>query len=109
MFSEGEEELRRFALVVERAIHASEEIDLRPQTPVDLIVGIRLRKIFERHFKKRAGLGREVRQGSSAKPNSPFIRFARATLREFGINQRNGQPYSLEAIYRAFRVGRSRK
>lgn len=112
-FADYQADLRRVASVISSAIRVVEAWDpkkLQPLTPIDFIVGVRLAEIFERYFRRRPGLGREVKEGS--KPKSPFILFAQATLDEFGIRHRkkgepHSEPYSLETIYRALRVSRS--
>jgi hypothetical protein len=72
----------------------------------EFFVGVALAKIFEKYFKRSAGISR-VSNGV----DGPFIRFAFQALIELGFKNK-GRPYSHEAIAKALtlaRAGRSRR
>jgi hypothetical protein len=70
--------------------------DLKKQSPFDTLIG-RLGAIFEKHFKMPAQISRP----KDEKDDTPFMRFARAVLKEFGLS------YSDEAIIKAASVARA--
>jgi hypothetical protein len=79
----------------------SAELGMNKLSAFDWLVGVRLARVYERHFGQRAGRSR-MKDGQVG---GPYIRFVQVTLRELGIlNHR--KPYSREGIARS--VSRAR-
>lgn len=57
------------------------------------LVGVTFPEIYERHFKRMAGVSRNA----AAKVRGPYVRFVKAALSELGISK-SGKPYKPETI-----------
>jgi hypothetical protein len=82
------------------------ELQIDERSAFDWLVGIHLPKTFSQHFGTEATLRR-----SDGDPDTPYVRFAEATLTALGID-RNGKPYARESIVKAVtsaRGGRTRR
>jgi hypothetical protein len=71
------------------------------RSPFEWLVGERLPQVFERHFKRPAGLSR-----TKGKLGGPYIRFVRQVLIELDITK-NGRPFTDEAIGKALTKARA--
>jgi hypothetical protein len=108
----------RFLAGLDRVIEAATDraaslpnvaVLLLPRSPVEYLVANELKRVFEKHFGRTAGISRDPI--STSKAGGPYIRFVMAALRELGITN-NGKPYKSETIARAItdvRTGRVRR
>jgi len=79
-----------------------------PRSPLEFFVANELPSVFERHFKRAAGVSRAW---DGTETGGPYIRFAVGALRALGITNK-GKPYARDTIARALggvRAGRVRR
>jgi len=83
----------------------AEELHLKKRSALEWLVGVKLPQIFKTFFDVPVGFSR----GTAKKALGPFIRFAEQALRELGITNYYGEPYSAETIARALSDVRTRR
>jgi hypothetical protein len=77
----------------------------RTPNAFDWLVGVNLARVYEDYFGAPPTLSRD---SSNRSPNSPFVRFADQTLKEFGVKNK-GNSYSRASIMKSLsdiRTGR---
>ncbi len=88
--------------------YSVERLHVHKRSPFEWLTGVELPRIFEQHFHLEAKVERNPDRGAVPRPpEGPYMRFACRFLIEFGIRQRNGRPYSAEAIAKALTNARS--
>jgi hypothetical protein len=70
-----------------------------PTSSFEWLVGAHLPAIYEKFFDQQAGISRHRKKHSV---KGPFLRFAKATLLELGVERKKGEAYADETISRAF-------
>ena len=75
------------------------------RSPAVWLIGHRLPEIYERWFRRPAGVARahDAYTGETGEASGPFLRFADAVLRDMAVHGRQGEPFRPETIATYYR------